>query len=107
MFRKVLDEILSNSIEAVDIEGSVDVRLGREGQFARIDIADSGKGIPAAIQTKIFDPFFSTKIHSIGLGLTYVHRIIKEHEGTIEVKNEEGHGTTFTVRLPAGKRPPE
>jgi signal transduction histidine kinase len=107
LFRKVLDEILSNSMEVVSPEGSVVVRLEREGHFARIDIADSGIGIPPAIQTKIFDPFFSTKIHSIGLGLTYVHRIIKEHQGTIEVKSDEGHGTTFVIRVPVRKRLPE
>lgn len=107
LFRKVLDEILTNSIEAIGRGGSITIRLEREGNFVRIDIVDTSIGIPSADLTKIFDPFFSTKTRRIGLGLTYVHRIIEEHQGTIEAESEEGHGTTFTIRIPAEKYPPE
>jgi len=107
LFPKVLDEILANSMEATGRGGSITVRMEREGNFARIDITDTGIGIPSANLSKVFDPFYSTKPRRIGLGLTYVHRVIEEHQGTIEVESEEGKGTTFMIRIPAEKHPPE
>jgi signal transduction histidine kinase len=66
-------------------------------------ISDTGIGIPAEHLSRIFDPFFSTKGvgKGTGLGLAISRRIVEDHRGSIEVASEVGHGTTFTIRLPA------
>ncbi len=65
-------------------------------------VADSGVGIPTEVQPRIFEPFFTTKgERGTGLGLAMVFGIIERHGGTVTVASEPGHGTTFTLRLPA------
>jgi signal transduction histidine kinase len=61
---------------------------------------DNGKGIPEDVLPRIFEPFFSTKVKSTGLGLSVVYRIVKQHAGIIDVKSEGNQGTTFTIILP-------
>ena len=72
------------------------------GSYVKLIVADSGHGIPAEIQDKIFDPFFSTKdiTEGTGLGLAVVHGIIKVHKGGIQVSSTPGEGTVFTIYLP-------
>jgi len=70
-------------------------------QYCRIRVQDSGTGIPAHIQARIFEPFFSTKgAKGTGLGLSVVHGIIARHRGAITVDSQAGTGTVFTVYLP-------
>jgi signal transduction histidine kinase len=68
-----------------------------------IQVSDTGSGIPADIQQRIFDPFFSTKEvgKGMGLGLFIVYQVIEEHGGCISVSSDPGQGTTFVIRLPA------
>ncbi|MEW6326784.1 MAG: ATP-binding protein [Thermodesulfobacteriota bacterium] len=65
----------------------------------RIEIADSGVGIPADVLDRIFEPFFTTKTISSGLGLTVSREILKRHNGTIKILSEVGKGTTVIVEL--------
>jgi signal transduction histidine kinase len=67
---------------------------------AVVTIADTGCGIPAKDLDRIFDPFFSTKEYSFGIGLPLVRQIVAEHMGEITVQSEQGAGTTFTLTLP-------
>ncbi|MHB8880143.1 MAG: ATP-binding protein [Thermodesulfovibrionales bacterium] len=71
-----------------------------------VSIADSGAGIPEESIDKIFDPFFTTKPvgEGTGLGLSICHKIVEDHNGSIDVVSEEGKGTTFSIRLPAQSR---
>jgi PAS domain S-box-containing protein len=73
------------------------------GEFARIDIADTGSGIPDALKGQIFDPFFTTKGvgRGSGLGLSTARAIVKAHRGFITFKSSEGTGTTFSIYLPS------
>ncbi|MDA3924087.1 MAG: PAS domain S-box protein [Kiritimatiellae bacterium] len=70
------------------------------GDMVRITIRDQGKGIPAKLIGRIFDPYFSTKEEGHGLGLSVVNSIVKQHNGTIDVKAVQGVGTTFELCLP-------
>ena len=96
--------MIANSLDALAGKGRIRISIQPEGQFVRIDISDTGPGIPGERLGLIFDPFFTSKTHSTGLGLTYVHRIIEQHEGTIEVNTAPGQGTTFTIRIPGAAR---
>src|ERR1043165_2540358 len=75
-------------------------RLGY-GQFAEVRFRDTGIGIPRDKLKKLFIPFYTTKQKGTGLGLAISHRIINQHGGTIEVRSTLGHGSTFSVFLPA------
>jgi signal transduction histidine kinase len=67
---------------------------------AIIRVSDNGPGIPESIQEKIFQPFFTTKEEGTGLGLSIASRIIKEHNGQIDVDSRRGDGAIFVIRLP-------
>ena len=83
--------------------GSVNVVLSSEdnGQRARIDVIDNGRGIPLEDISKIFEPYYSTKETGTGLGLAIVKKAIDDHHGTITVKSKVGEGTTFTITIPS------
>jgi len=66
----------------------------------KVEVTDSGGGIPVDILHNIFNPFFTTKAQGTGLGLSIVHRIIKRHQGDIEVDNKPGAGVSFIVTFP-------
>jgi two-component system NtrC family sensor kinase len=66
-----------------------------------VRISDTGGGIAAEHLTRIFQPFFTTKAQGTGLGLAIAARVIEQHGGRITVESSVGHGTTFTIALPA------
>jgi signal transduction histidine kinase len=65
-----------------------------------VQVRDTGPGIPEDIIGKIFEPYFTTKDFSSGLGLTVVYKIVKEHSGEVSVSSRAGEGTTFTLTFP-------
>ena len=78
----------------------------RHRVIASVEIEDDGHGIPEENLSIIFEPFFSTKEESqgVGLGLSVVYGIIREHQGNIYVQSEIGKGSTFTIRFPEGQK---
>jgi two-component system, NtrC family, sensor kinase len=95
--------ILVNAVEAVRENGEIIMSTKNpDSETIRIEISDNGIGIPEDDMTHIFEPFFSTKhdTSGIGLGLAIVHGIIKSHNGKIDVKSELGKGTTISITLP-------
>jgi len=84
-------------------KGLISIRTRRDGDWVEIRISDTGTGIPKEIQTRIYDPFFTTKPvgRGTGQGLAIVHSVITErHRGTIRFETRPGQGTTFIIRLP-------
>ena len=100
-FRQVLWNLLGNAADATQKGGKVEVKLGRQGAHALLEISDSGDGIAQQDLGRIFDPFYTTKERGTGLGLAIVHRIVEAHGGELSVKSEQGRGSTFRVALPA------
>lgn len=104
--QSVFQRMVSNAVEAMPKGGEIYLTTEEDPDFAYVYIQDNGVGIPKEIQTKIFDPFFSTKSSSFtGLGLSMANAIVGRHRGEIEVMSKEGQGTTFIVKLPLAKKP--
>jgi signal transduction histidine kinase len=101
--RQLLLNLIQNAVEAMPSGGTVTVETGKERDLLRINIRDTGPGIPRESKPKIFTAFFTTKSEGLGLGLFSAKRIAQEHGGRIEIQSEEGTGTCFTVLLPSGK----
>jgi CheY-like chemotaxis protein len=76
-----------------------------EGEYVRLEISDTGCGIPEEIRFRIFDPFFTTKFTGRGLGLAVVQGIVRGYGGTINVVSSPGAGTVFEVYLPVAAEP--
>ncbi|MEC9465643.1 MAG: ATP-binding protein [Myxococcota bacterium] len=87
-----------------DGRGLITVRTEREGSdWVKIQISDTGTGIPSGVQKRIFEPFFTTKEvgKGTGQGLAIAHSmVVEKHKGTLDFETEEGKGTTFVIRLP-------
>lgn len=100
---QVFVNLLSNARDAVgETDGDLFVGCRREGEDLLVEFRDTGKGIKECDLPNIFTPFFTTKGpgQGTGLGLSISYGIIQEHGGSIDVESREGHGSTFTVRLP-------
>jgi len=95
--------LLLNASEFTDPGGRITLSLRRSGEFAEIAVEDSGRGIPAADQKKIFQLFFTTRPGGSGIGLANTFRFVQLHNGGIEFESETGRGTTFRVKLPLAR----
>jgi signal transduction histidine kinase len=93
--------LIENALEAMEDRGTLTIRTRLEVDVALVEIIDTGKGIPEEIQSRVFEPFFSTKQvgEGTGLGLDMVYRIVQRHRGDIKFDSRPGH-TCFQVRLP-------
>jgi signal transduction histidine kinase len=111
--RQVFVNVISNAIDASRAESPItistkEVTLSESGsqddlatkRYARIVIADQGKGIDPTKVDRIFEPFFSTKKRGTGLGLAIVKQIVEQHEGRMSVDSQAGKGTRFIIDLP-------
>ncbi|MDQ1913075.1 ATP-binding protein [Paenibacillus sp. GD4] len=97
---QLLLNLVKNAFEAMPEQGLVHIRLTHNGAQAVLEITDTGKGIPKEELDQIFLPFYTTKDSGTGLGLSICHKIIQDHEGTIEVESIAGEGTKFTISVP-------
>jgi two-component system NtrC family sensor kinase len=99
---QVFLNLINNAAQAIPGEGKVTIRTRMEGGLVRIDVSDTGTGIPPEVQSKIFDTYFTTKPvgEGTGLGLPIVKSIVEEHGGEVKFTTRAGVGTTFSVFLP-------
>ena len=101
--KQVLVNLVDNAVAAMDGAGEIRFRLSRDlgRKRVRLEVADTGPGIPDADKTRLFEPYFSTKKSGMGLGLTIVHSILADHKGTVRVRDNHPRGTVFIIELPA------
>jgi len=90
--------------DAADLAESFGSRDLAPGEYVVLEVTDCGRGIDPEQRSRLFEPFFSTKSHGRGLGLSVVLGIVRAHGGAVQVSSEPGHGTTFRVLLPPSPR---
>jgi signal transduction histidine kinase len=103
---QVLLNLLGNAIDATPAGGRIELQVQRdevEPGFVRIEVRDTGQGIPEDTLQDVFEPFYTTKSKGTGLGLHNAKSIIEAHGGDMEIQSEIGQGTTFTIWLPAAQ----
>ncbi|MDH5545960.1 MAG: ATP-binding protein [Gammaproteobacteria bacterium] len=104
--RAVLDNLLSNAIKYTPDGGAINLEMGSRGNNLILDVRDTGPGIKAEEREKVFEAFYRGDsagkglIRGSGLGLSIVREFVENHNGSIEVVGEEGHGAHFRVVLP-------
>ncbi|PYI88500.1 MAG: hypothetical protein DMF03_10430 [Verrucomicrobia bacterium] len=115
---QVINALMINAREAMPSGGTVVIAAGNiqleqkagvllpQGRYVRVTIADQGSGVPDKIATRIFDPYFTTKPASSGLGLSISFSIIKKHGGLLHLENSSPAGAVFAFYLPATKAEP-
>jgi len=104
--QQVFLNVLNNAVDAIPEGGRVNIDAGMTDQegnsFAEIEFTDNGSGMSSETLEHIFDPFYTTKKagEGVGLGMSIVHTIVKEHGGKITIDSSEGKGTTIKILLP-------
>ncbi len=104
---QVLDNLLTNAIKFTPDGGRIDLRVRRQDEAIVMEVADTGRGIPAQEQARLFERFARARsadedaVQGVGLGLAITKAIVDAHGGSIELESEVGVGTTFRVVLPS------
>src|ERR1700744_4314636 len=104
--QQVLVNLVKNAVQAMTTDGTLTLQTGETSDSVWVSVADTGGGIPQEQINRIFEPFYTTKKKGSGLGLMIVQRIVRAHNGRIELDSHVGRGTTFRVWLPLHERKP-
>jgi len=103
--KQVFLNLSLNGFRAMPPGGKLSVRIGWAPQFpgelVQMDFKDEGRGVPAELLERIYEPGFTTTAGSPGLGLAVCKKVVEEHGGEMRVVSKPQHGATFTVFLPA------
>jgi two-component system sensor histidine kinase HydH len=102
LIKQTVLNLMLNALQAMGGGGELILSASLSNSSAVIDVIDTGPGIPADEQEKIFQAYYSTKKGGTGLGLAMARRIVEEHGGQIGVRSEVGKGSDFFIRLPLG-----
>ena len=100
---QLLLHLALNARDAMPQRGRLTIEIGPDCRTSsvRIQVRDTGSGMTKDAQSRMFEPFFSTKETNVGLGLTAVYGVVKQHGGQVDVTSQPGHGTTVCIYLPA------
>jgi signal transduction histidine kinase len=110
---EALANLIGNAVKYTPSGGTIEAKLTRDGDYAQVDIIDSGYGIPEDQQAQLFQPFHRVKtretraIDGTGLGLYLVKTIVERHQGTVHFESTPGKGSRFGFRIPLAKTPAE
>jgi signal transduction histidine kinase len=102
----VFTNLMDNALKYTPTGLMLDIRLATRNQWAEVTFVDNGIGIPVEYRTKVFEPFFRVprgNVHDVkghGLGLNYVHQILRQHRGSVSISTNEPGGSRFTIKLP-------
>ena len=103
--KQAVINILKNAMEAMENGGTLTIRtyVTDDAREAAVEFGDTGPGISSKVMHNIFNPYYTTKPRGTGLGLPITNRIVKAHKGKIELRNKDGGGAVFTIKLPRPK----
>ncbi|MCF7668569.1 MAG: PAS domain-containing protein [Verrucomicrobia bacterium] len=104
--KQALVNLFKNAMQAMTRGGILTLSTGHRGDTVWISVADTGGGIPQEKINKIFEPYYTTKAKGTGLGLMIVQRVVRAHEGRIELESRTGKGTTFRLSFPMREQMP-
>jgi two-component system nitrogen regulation sensor histidine kinase NtrY len=102
LMQRALTNIIENALHAMPGEGTLSIAVCPVDDQVQLIATDTGVGVEPDVLTRIFEPYFSTKVTGTGLGMAIVKRNVELHGGTIAVASERGRGTTVTITLPLG-----
>ena len=104
--QQVLVNLIKNAMQAMTKGGTLTIQTGESSDGVWVSVSDTGGGIPQEQINRIFEPFYTTKKKGTGLGLMIVQRIVRAHDGRIELESHVGRGSTFRIWLPLHDRKP-
>lgn len=106
LLEQAFNSVISNALEAMPNGGllKVTVHTVDGGEYIKIDVTDTGHGIPSDRMNRIFKPFYTSKSSGLGLGLSLVRRIAERHNGAMTLSSKENRGTTVTFRFPSAPK---
>ncbi len=100
LLHRAFQNLVLNAMDAMPAGGTLTLRTSDRDDLVRIEVVDSGKGLTPEECSRLFTPYYTTKVQGTGLGLAIVQSVVNDHHGTISVTSEEGHGATFYIDLP-------
>jgi len=106
LIEEMVLNLITNAAEAMkhmDQDKIIEIASSYENNRIVLTFSDSGQGIPIELRNKILDPFYTTKTDGTGIGLSISHRIITDHDGSLEISNSKWGGAEFRIEFPVGK----
>ena len=100
LLHRAFQNLVLNAMDAMPAGGTLTLRTSEHEGSVRIEVSDTGKGLTPEECSRLFTPYYTTKVQGTGLGLAIIQSVISDHHGTISVSSDEGHGTTFRIELP-------
>jgi two-component system nitrogen regulation sensor histidine kinase NtrY len=100
LLHRAFQNLVLNALDAMPGGGALTVKSTDAGPSVRIEVSDSGKGLTPEECSRLFTPYYTTKVQGTGLGLAIVQSVVSDHHGSISVTSEEGRGATFRIELP-------
>src|SRR5580692_8663630 len=97
---RAFQNLVLNALDAMPAGGTLTMRTTEHEGSIRIEVSDTGKGLTLEECSRLFTPYYTTKVQGTGLGLAIIQSVVSDHHGTITVSSDEGHGTTFRIELP-------
>lgn len=102
--KQAILNLVKNAIAAMPEGGELRITTRRVADEVELRISDTGEGMDDSVVSKIFEPYFTTRDHGSGIGLTLVYKVIKEHMGDISVVSQKGKGSSFSLLFPVPQR---
>jgi len=100
LLHRAFQNLVLNALDAMPAGGTLTMRTTEHDSQVRIEVTDTGKGLTPEECSRLFTPYYTTKVQGTGLGLAIVQSVVSDHHGTISVSSDEGRGTTFRIELP-------
>ncbi|PYT51347.1 MAG: hypothetical protein DMG44_02480 [Acidobacteria bacterium] len=100
LLHRAFQNLVLNSLDAMPAGGTLTLKTSEHEGCVRIDVADTGKGLTPEECSRLFTPYYTTRLQGTGLGLAIVQSVVSDHHGSISVTSHEGRGTAFRIELP-------